>query len=244
MTEKTDEPQWTEEWIPLSSIIQHGPWQVRVKLDDHAVRRYVEMTRSGKEPPPIKVGLVDGAYYLLDGWHRMKAGALVCERDLDDVERVRVLLARLTKHEAQWESARANLQHGVQYRPKDLHGVFKAFVRAKKHVKRNGDLMSYREIAPHIGKPHTTIRTWMFRYFPATAAKMGGANEGNPQATPAETPNLMEQHKEAAAEAVASVMQRLPLLTPEGRWAVLRQLEEAQKVAESLGVTEPDENDF
>lgn len=243
MTPRKGEPQWAEEWIPLSSIIQHGPWQVRAKLDDQAVRRYEEMTRSGKEPPPIKVGLVDGAYYLLDGWHRMKAGALVVAPDLDG-ERVRVLLARLTKHEAQWEAAQANLQHGVQYKARDLHGVFKAFIRAKKNVKPNGELMTYREIAPHIGKGYTTVRQWMLKYFPATAAKMGGGSEGNPSAAPAEAPNLSEEHKNAATEAVASVMERLPLLTPEGRWAVLRQLEEVHKVAASLGVSKPPEQDF
>lgn len=152
-------PEWSEEWVPLPAIIKHAPWQVRVKLDDRAVRRYAEMTRAGNEPPPIKVGRVKGRRYLVDGWHRMEAGALQISSSIDDDETVKALVADLTQAQAIWEAARANLGHGVQYKSKDLHGVFKAFIKSKQHVKPGGGIMSYREIAPIIGKPHTTIRT-------------------------------------------------------------------------------------
>lgn len=104
--------------------------------------------------------------------------------------------------------------------------------------------MSYREIAPHIGKPHTTIRTWMLKYFPKLAAKMGGVEHGNAEATQPPVGDLQEQHTEEALEAVRGVSQRLSLLTPEARWQVMRQLEDVLKMAQNLGVKEPPEKDF
>lgn len=69
--------QWREEWVRLDTIIQHSPLQVRNKLDNKAVRQYHDWTKAGREPPPIRLGLVNGRVYLVDGWHRMAAGALV-----------------------------------------------------------------------------------------------------------------------------------------------------------------------
>lgn len=215
---------WTEDTVPLDDIIKHAPWQVRAKLDDKAIMRYADMTRAGRVPPPIKVARVKGKLYLVDGWHRMAAGALQVSRGLGSGQEVTALVADMTQAEALWEAAQANMGHGVPLKAKDLHAVFKAFVRAKKHVKPNGVLMSYREIAPHIGKPHTTIRHWMLRYFPAVAAQMGGAENGNPEASQPPMPDPVEEHKAQALEGLLNLTQRLDLLTPEARWEVLRNL--------------------
>lgn len=236
--------QWSEEWVPLDDIIKHAPWQVRTKLDDKAITRYAEMTRAGSVPPPIKVARIKGKLYLVDGWHRMAANALQVSQALGNGFEVTALVANLTQAEAMWEAAQANMGHGVPLKSKELHAVFKAFVRAKKHVKPNGALMSYREIAPFIGKPHTTIRGWMLRYFPSVAAKMGGSENGNPEATQPSLPDAAEQHRAIALEELLNVTQRLDLLTPEARWEVLQHIEKARDEAVRLGVKEPEQPDF
>lgn len=236
-------PQWQAQWVPLANIIKHGPLQVRRKLDPAAVKRYAEMTKAGSEPPPIKVGRVRGRLYLLDGWHRIEAGALRTTVTLDG-EEVCALVADMSQQEALWLAAQANLAHGVRYKGPELHGVFKAFIRAKQHVKADGSTMSYREIAPMIGKPHTTIRTWMLRYFPKLAAEMGGTEHGNKGAEPAAPASMEEEHKAVALQALQDVSQRLEMLTPEARWELVRGLEAAREVAMKLGVREPRPEDF
>jgi hypothetical protein len=237
------EPQWREEWVLFSKIIRHAPFQPRRKLDAAAVKRYAEMTRAGSKPPPIKVGRTKGVLYLLDGWHRMEAGALETLDGLDGLE-VRVLLADMGRSEAAWVAAQANLAHGVQYKGRELHEVFKAFIKAKQHVRPDGRLLSYREIAPFIGKPHTTIRTWMIRYFPKVAAAMGGGEQGNTEAEPAAPPTIEEEHKAAALGALREVTQRLEVLTPEARWELVQQLDEAREAAIRLGMREPRGEEF
>jgi hypothetical protein len=236
-------PEWRDEWVPLADVIRHDSFQVRRRLDGGAVKRYADMTRAGSEPPPIKVGRVAGRLYLLDGWHRMEAGALETARGLNG-EEVRVHVADMSRAQAAWVAAQANLGHGVQYRGRELHEVFKAFVKAKGHVRPDGSLMSYREIAPIIGKPHTTVRTWMIRYFPKVAAAMGGIEHGNKEAEPAPLGDLREEHKAAALEALREVTQRLDLVTPEARWELVRELEGAREAALRLGVKEPLPEDF
>ncbi len=235
---------WAEESVPLDDIVKHAPWQVRTKLDESAITRYSKMTQAGSVPPPIKVARVKGKLYLVDGWHRMEAGALQTHRGLGEGYEVVALVAEMTREEAMWEAAKANMGHGVPLKGKDLHAVFKAFIKAKRHVKADGSLMSYREIAPLIGRPHTTIRHWMLRYFPATAAKMGGNENGNPEAGEPPLVDVVLEHKAAALEGLLGLTQRLDLLTPEARWEVLQHLDEARQEALRLGVREPEPADF
>ncbi len=238
------EAVWAEESVRLRDIIKHEPWQVRSKLNEQAIKRYADMTNAGSVPPPIKLARVDGKLYLVDGWHRMEAGSLQLSRGFGPGSEVVAQVATLTRAEAMWEAARANMGHGVQLSARELHAVFKAFIRAKRHVKPDGSFMSYREMAPLIGKPHTTIRNWMMRYFPATAAKLGGVEHGNPEAGEPPLPDPVEEHKAQALEGVLNVTQRLDLLNPEARWEVLQALDKARQDAIRLGVREPEASDF
>jgi hypothetical protein len=233
-------PTWTYEWVPIDSIIKHSAWQVRDKLDPRAVKRYQDMTNAGSAPPPIKVGRVNGRLYLLDGWHRMEAGAFKSS----SAGEVLAEVADLTQADAMWEAAKANLGHGVQYKPKDLHAVFKAFIKSKKYIKSNGKPMSYREMSPIIGKGHTTIRSWMLKYFPKLARELGGLDHGNQEATTPPAPQLAGEHHLAAFEALQTITQRFDLITPEARWVILRRLETLQEKAAELGVKEPPKPDF
>lgn len=192
---------------------------------------------------PIVVGRVGKKLYLLDGWHRMCADALQKLSGLDGVE-VLAKVATMDKHQAQWVAAKANMGHGVQLKSKELHEVFKAFIKAKQHIKADGSLMSYREMAPHIGKPYTTVRNWTLRYFPKLASEMGGMENGNPEAEQPPLPTLAEEHRLASLDALLDVTQRLDELTPQGRWEVAKALEKALAAAHHYGLQEPSSDSF
>jgi hypothetical protein len=132
--------EWAERYIPLASIIKHPPFQVRNGLNAAAVRRYAEMTKAGKVAPPIAVALIGPAHYLVDGWHRMEAGALTLTAD----DQVLVRIAEMTHKQAVWVAAQANEGHGVQLTRAEWRKVFGAFIKSGQHKLPRGVVMSYR----------------------------------------------------------------------------------------------------
>jgi hypothetical protein len=151
--------------------LQRDPnYQVRRGLDRGNVERLRRAYSSGRAVAPITVALIDGqpAPVLLDGWHRVEAMLSLgtCEAE--------AIVVKTTAQDARWLAASANMNHGLQLRPRELRKVFAAFIRARRHRKRAGELKSYREIAPEIGVSHETVRKWMLKDFPKIAAQMAG----------------------------------------------------------------------
>ena len=248
------EPQWQEEFVPLTSIIEHGPLQVRLKLDQGAISRYAAMTKAGTVAPLIKLGRVKHprhgeSLYLVDGYHRKAAGAVEIFEDFTKGPMVRALVAPLTEREIRWEAARANLGHGVPLKRSEFRNVFKAFIKACKHHKAKGEFMSYREIATAlgVGARHTTLRNWMFKDFPTTARAMGGMEHGN---TEGESPKgtiltLEEEHIMEAQWALEALVQHTQALgCPQARWALLQSIEKAASDLKAAGIQKPDPTDF
>ena len=227
---------WEELYIPTAAIIKHKPFQVRKALDKSAIRRYGEMTRAGQIAPPIKVALVQGAYYLLDGWHRMEAGALTTAG-----AEVLALVASMTANQAMWESAKANSLHGVQLKRSEIREVFRAFIRSGQHKKPKGLFMSYREIQAELGNPHTTIRTWIMKDFPILFEKLRAADVGNPSPTGRNDVVLsLDQERIAQATEAARTIQQISdvLTTADSRGDLVVILEETlRKLRESGAIT-------
>lgn len=250
------ETQWREEWVRLDAIIQHGPLQVRTKLDNKAVKHYQDWTKAGREPPPIRLGLVKGKMYLVDGWHRMQAGALVTRlgqsRPGDDfslatgAQEVRALVADMIDRQVRWEAAKANMVHGVPLKPADYRNAFRAFIAAKEHIKANGEYMSLREMGAVFGKGHTTVYHWVKKFCPAILAKLDSSNHGNLEGGTGAAPlSLHEEHEQEARRLVQAVMQHARALeSPVSRWSLLKALEEAAGTLRALGVEEPTPSDF
>ncbi|BAL96171.1 ParB N-terminal domain-containing protein [Rubrivivax gelatinosus] len=240
--------EWREEWVPEASIIRHEPLQVRHKLDAGAVKRYRDMTAAGQVPPPIKVGrLPDGSLYLVDGWHRLEAGAVERLSSYEaNGDEVRALVADLTMSELRWQAASANLAHGVPLKTREYRGVFRAFIRAGKHKKTGRELMSYREIGAALGIGHTTIRQWMLRDFRELASRMGGQEHGNANAEqpPCEGLSLADEHFIEANKATAGLMQALPQVTPAHRHRIVERLRALVAEAERLGTEEAEPEPF
>ncbi len=239
------EVPWSEEWIPLKDVVQHDPWQVRWQLDDGTVKRYQTMTEAGSTPPPIKVARIpDGRLLLVDGWHRMKARAL--RFDELQPEMICALVAPLSPNEAQWQAARANMGHGLQLKAAELREVFRAFIKAGMHKGPRGVLLSYREIAPHVGKKHTTIRNWMIADFPAIARKMGGTEQGNKDGAqpPTAALSLAEEQCEEVIRMASGAMGALPQLTSHQRFQLVEAVRALITEAERLGIEAPPPEDF
>ena len=183
-----DPVDWVEDWVTLNEIIQHPDLQVRAKgTNPQAVNQYRDMTKAGKTPPPIKVARVNDkdhkGLFLVDGWHRMEAGALETMQLWDNVE-VKVAIASMSMREAALQAAAANQDHGERLKPQDREAVFKAFIRAGRHrtkPKEPGSpkgFLSYRELAAVTGIPRNTLHRLMKKCFPSIAAQMSGELTG------------------------------------------------------------------
>ncbi|MBA3623654.1 MAG: hypothetical protein H0W48_04230 [Methylibium sp.] len=203
-------PEWSEIYIPLAGIIKHRPFQIRKRLDAGAVRRYREMARAGKVAPPIQVALIGGSHYLLDGWHRMEAGALTTAAD-----DVLVKVAEMTEKQARWVAAEANTGHGVPLKAAEMRTLFGAFIKSGQHKKANGVLMSYREMGEALAKPHTTIRNWVAKDFPRLFRSLRADGIGNPSPgmPPSARVSLDDERISQAHEAARTLQQIGDVLT-------------------------------
>lgn len=225
---------WSETLIPLASIIKHRPFQIRKRLDAVAIRRYAEMTRAGRVAPPIRVALIDGAHYLLDGWHRMEAGALTTTA----TDEVLVLLAAMSRKEAIWVAAQANDDHGVQLKRAERRGLFGAFIKSGRHKKPKGGLMTYREMGIALAQPHTTIRNWVQKDFPRLFSSLQAEGIGNP--SPGLPPSALvsfDQERISEAHEAARTLQQIGdvLTTAEARGDLMLILQETLKTLQASG---------
>ena len=115
--------------------------------------------QAGAEFPPVTLAHIDGSLYLVDGWHRV-AAALANNQYL-----IWASVSEMTFDEARWYAAKANTEHGLPLKAKELREVFRAFIETNRHM-QGQKLMPYREIAKRIGKGFSTIRNWIKADYP------------------------------------------------------------------------------
>jgi len=227
----------------LAEIVSNSKLQVRRKLEDGAVDKYLRRYKAGLPMPPIKVARVQGgALVLVDGWHRVAAlkelGRATAEAEV----------IPMSLREARWAAARANLDHGVPLRRGEYRNVFKAYVHARQHIGKRGVFKSYRDIAGEIGgtRSYTTVRNWMLSDFPEIAKKMGGqdapaAAEPGPLEPSHPEDDLLATGLEGAAHAVAAAR---GMRDPQRRGRLVEELRRALATAEQAGPYELSEDDF
>lgn len=205
--------------VAIADIVTRADWQVRAEVDLGTVRSYASAMRSGGTFPPIVLARINGALYLVDGWHRLGAAQLNGEAAIS------AEVADMTADEAQWTAAQANLTHGLPLKPKEVRAVFQAYVKSRQHRSGRG-YKSYRDIAADLAHRvgHTTIRNWMKTDFPSVFRAMSGADPhtdtGEVREAPAITPLARAKASldQAAAEA--------PALSAEERRDLLEHLRE------------------
>lgn len=233
-------PAPTTAWVDIADIIPRPDWQVRTGIDERTVRSYAGTMRGGGCFPPISIARVDGALYLVDGWHRLAAAKFNGATDIE------ATVCDMSESAAQWAAAQANLTHGLPLKNRELRPVFRAYVRSGRH--RDGvRFKSYRDIAREIASRinHTTIRNWMQRDFPAVFAAMGGAapieEAGGPRDTPTITP--LSRAKASLDEAAAEA-RRLSAQECEELLAYLREVEKRVAGAKPWEPGESENPDF
>lgn len=160
--------------VRLADIVLDPTIQVRQALSQPTIRRYADAMRAGQVFPPIKAANVEGACFLVGGWHRVEAARLVgivsLEAELIDAPR---------QHLA-WLAAEDNLRHGLPLnRGREARTIFRAYVGARRHRTADGGYKSSRQIAQdlHGMKTHQTIINWMRSDFPSVYRAMTGAGE-------------------------------------------------------------------
>lgn len=159
--------------VPIHDILRDDTLQVRQRVDPRTIQKYAEAMRADAEFPPVTLAHIDGSLYLVDGWHRV-AATLANNQYLIWAD-----VSEMTFDEARWYAAKANTEHGLPLKAKELREVFRAFIDTRQHV-QGQKLMPYREIAKRIGKPFSTTRNWMKADYPRLFEKYQQMANGAP----------------------------------------------------------------
>ena len=207
--------------VPLHQIAMDETLQVRKKLDDATVRKYAASMAAHAEFPPVLLGRIGGGLLLVDGFHRVNAARIAGREEIE------AIIATMTREEAMWAAAGANLRHGLPLKSSELLGVFKAYVRAGEH-KIGKRYKSYRQIAEDLQGQvvFNTVRNWMKAHFRKVYTAMGDkARSGNREAGPPPK-DLNNHYAELAVQDINNVSALANLLTdPSSRNMLIEKME-------------------
>lgn len=160
--------------VDVTAIKRDSSFQVRAQMLPKTAKKYAHEMQAGVKFPPVSLADVDGVLYLFSGWHRLEAAAV-----FNGHAAVEATVRKMSKAEALWEAAAANLTHGQPYSPREKRNVLRAYIKAGKH-KAGGEIVkSYRDIGAELGIKPTTLHTWMKADHPATFRAMG--KDGTPR---------------------------------------------------------------
>jgi transposase len=176
--------------------------------------------QAGAEFPPVTLAHIGGSLYLVDGWHRV-AAALANNQYLIWAD-----VSEMTFDEARWYAAKANTEHGLPLKAKELREVFRAFIETNRHMQAQ-KLMPYREIAKRIGKGFSTIRNWMKADYPRLFEKYQQMANGVPDDTDFDREAKMMERRLTKAEAdIRNVRNTGRTLDPENLGKLIHTLRE------------------
>lgn len=223
--------------VVIAQLCRSSEFQVRSKLCQATVNRYAAAIKAGQQLPPLSVALVDGVPCLVDGYHRAAALELLGNTSAEAV------VISATKLDAQWMAAKANMQHGLPLKSKELRQAFRVYIRTGQHRKGRGKLKSYREIGQEIGRSHVTIRNWMAQDFKKLFREYGQelSNGMGEEAMPEK--EQPPANAKPALERLAQVRQDFQATScPHAREAIRQALHELQR--ELLKDWQEPESDF
>lgn len=135
--------------LDIARLCLDGDTQIRCALDEHRIREYAALMRSGIDFPPIIVWYDGTHFWLSDGFHRVAAAGQAGMRDLCAEIRHGSL------HDAQWDSYTANSKHGLRPNNVDFR---RTVIRALEHP--YSAQLSTNQLAKHLGVPEATLRRW------------------------------------------------------------------------------------
>lgn len=160
--------------VAIAELVRDDALQVRAKLDEATIRAYAGKYKAGVDMAPVKVAVVEGVPLVVDGWHRLAA-----LESIGSPMAPAIVIEGITRADAEWMAAQANVAHGLPLKGKEVKNVFRAYIRARKHLKGRGKLKTYREIAEELGTgtSFNTVRRWMVQDYPDIAKRMGGQED-------------------------------------------------------------------
>jgi hypothetical protein len=223
--------------------VRDPAYQVRGRLDDATISRYVNALAEGCDMPPIRVADVEGSLIVVDGWHRLAAYNRL------GTWTVEAVITKASAGEARWMAAAANLAHGLPLRKAELRTAFKALIKARQHIAKPtqgamkpGTLLSYRDLSKLLGGlvRHTTVRGWMMKDFPGIARRMGGEDAAY---LPREARRDDEKapYNAALAAVANAVTNAAQVRDPGRRWDMIEALQGALDRVRAEGKAEPHE---
>lgn len=160
--------------VDASAIVRDAAFQVRAKMHPQTAKKYAHEMQAGVRFPPVSLADIDGTLYLVSGWHRLEAAAVINGHGAAEAT-----VRTMSRAEALWEAAAANLTHGQPYNSREKRNVLRAYIKAGKHKAGREIVKSYRDIGAELGIKHTTLYRWMELDHPATFKAMG--KEGTPR---------------------------------------------------------------
>jgi len=206
--------------VPIHDILRDDTLQVRAQVEPRVVRQYAEAMQAGAEFPPVTLAHIDGSLYLVDGWHRVTA-ALTNNQYLIWAD-----VSEMTFDEARWYAAKANTEHGLPLKAKELREVFRAFIETNRHM-QGQRMMPYREIAKRIGKCFSTVRNWMKADYPRLFEKYQQMANGAPDEMDFDRDAKIMERRLAKAEAdIRNVRNTGRTLDPENLGKLIHTLRE------------------
>jgi hypothetical protein len=137
----------TLEKIFPENIRLDGETQPRVEIGQAVCDKYGERMKDGDKFPPIDVFFDGVDYWLVDGFHRVKAYVMALPG-----EAIECHVFRGTLQDAQWQSYAVNRTHGKQRTPKDIERAVRAAL-----MHPNGASQSDRQIADYVGIAPSTV---------------------------------------------------------------------------------------
>ncbi|MCX6930777.1 MAG: helix-turn-helix domain-containing protein [Verrucomicrobia bacterium] len=133
-----------------------GGTQPRAALSFETVDDYSELMANGAKFPAISVCYDGQLYWVVDGFHRIKAA---WQAGLESID-AEVLQGTL--QDAQWESYAVNHRHGLRRTNEDKQRAVKAAL-----VHPSGGGLSDRQLARHCGVSTPTVSAWREKLGPS-----------------------------------------------------------------------------
>jgi ParB-like chromosome segregation protein Spo0J len=221
--------------VALKDLAMDPAIQVRQRLSQPTISRYADAMRAGQAFPPIKVAYVDGACYLIGGWHRVEAAKVVGLTSLT------AELIDAPKSHLAWLAADDNLRHGLPLnRGREAKAAFKAYVTARRHRTADVGYKSYRQIAQdlHGLRSHETIRNWMRAEYPAVYRAMAGEREEETNTAPLNSPQ--PDPLAAARDYLQQVAAMARGITdPDRRGELIAMMDDARRTIDAAGPWTP-----
>jgi len=133
--------------LDLDLIRLDGETQPRAAISEDAIKDYAEEIARGAHLPPVDVMFDGKNYWLYDGWHRWHAARRAGEK------KIRAVVCRGTKADAQWAAYGANVKHGIRRTPTDKARAVKLALAHPRAATKNNS-----EIARHCGVDESYVR--------------------------------------------------------------------------------------